>query len=132
MRAGELYDYFYLWHRQAEAGEESGRKARPVCLALVSARDPQRLFLFPITTQPPSADRAAFALHEIDCRRGQLRYPSWLILDEYNVTVAEQLTDFGAVEPRGELSPATLQTVLQQIRRLQAAARLRGVNRNKD
>jgi hypothetical protein len=132
VKAGEFYDYFYLWKRQAEAGEDAGRKARPVCLAVVSARDPERLFLFPVTTQPPGSDRTAFLITEIECRRAKLRYPSWLILDEYNTTTAAYVTDYESVEPRGSLSPTALKIVISMIRDVQAAARMRGVKRDKE
>jgi len=132
IKPGDIIDYYYLWHRQAEAGEESGRKARPVCLAVVSQRDPTRLFLFPVTTQPPFRDRAAFALSQLECKRVRLRHPSWLILDEYNIAATDYVTDFGDLEPRGSLTPATLRAVLGEIRALQAAGRLRGVRRDTD
>lgn len=131
--AGDIVDYHYLWHRQAVAGEEGGRKARPCCLAVVSRRDPRRLFLFPITSQEPDPPaRTAYAFTEFECRRAGLRHPAWLILDEYNVAAMDYVTDFDTLEPRGRLSRHSLQYVLQLIRRLQDTQRLRGVKRDTD
>ena len=130
--AGDIVDYSYLWHRQASAGEEAGRKTRPCCLAVVSRRDPERLFLFPVTSRPPGRDRVAHAFTEIECRRAGLRHPAWLILDEYNVAARDYVTDFGALRPRGHIGPTSLKIVLGIIRRLQSARGLRGVKRDMD
>ncbi len=35
-RDGEIYSYDFLWKREAERGEEAGRKTRPVCLQLLT------------------------------------------------------------------------------------------------
>ena len=81
-------------------------------LAVISKSRPETLFLFPITSQPPPADCPAFALSEIECRRTRLRFPSWLVLDEYNATKAQNAADFDHLDPIGSLSPMTLKTVL--------------------
>ena len=130
MKPGDIFDYSYLWHRQAGAGEESGRKTRPCCLAVVSRRDPAKLFLFPLTWQLPEAGRPAYAFTEFESKRSGLYHPAWIILDEYNVASAEYVTDFGDLRPRGSLPPATLRTVLDRLRALQASSALRGVKRD--
>lgn len=54
-KPGDLLRYYYLWARQADAGEESGRKARPVCIVVRIPTTPAALFLFPLTSQQPDA-----------------------------------------------------------------------------
>jgi len=34
LEAGDVVRFHYLWTRQAAKGEESGRKARPVCVVV--------------------------------------------------------------------------------------------------
>ncbi len=116
--AGEIYEFAYLWKRQAERGEESGRKDRPACLAVTSGRHPTHLFLFPITSQRPMAGREAVAISEIECRRGGLDYPAWLVLDELNYTTSDNLVDFASLAPRGAFSSAFLENVARRIKEL--------------
>jgi hypothetical protein len=110
-QAGEVLDYNYLWKREAEAGEESGRKARPVCVLLAIGRNPSRLYLYPITTQRPAADRTAVDIPDIERRRAGLDQPSWLILDEFNRTDTDALYDFESLTPRGAFSTAFTKTI---------------------
>ncbi len=81
---GQVLRFFYLWKRQARVGEESGRKARPVCVVVRTAAMPGVVFLFPITSQLPETDRLSLAISEMECRRAGLDFPCWIVLDEYN------------------------------------------------
>jgi hypothetical protein len=83
---GLVISYSYLWVRQHDAGEESGRKARPVCVALPVGAGSGDVALFPLTTQPPAADRVAIEVPETELRRLGLRSQKrcWIILDEGN------------------------------------------------
>lgn len=127
--AGEVYEFSYLWKRQAEQGEESGRKDRPVCLAVTSGQDPTALFLFPITSQKPLSDREAIASSETECRRANLEPPSWLVIDELNYTTTDNLVDFVGLSPLGAFSTAFLATIAQRIKALRARGRVAIVNR---
>ena len=118
--AGEVYEFSYLWKRQAEAGEESGRKDRPVCLAVTSGRDPTALFLFPITSRKPLSGQQAIAIAEIECRRANLDHPSWLVIDELNYATTENLVDFVGLSPQGAFSFAFLATIAERIKVLRA------------
>jgi hypothetical protein len=40
LERGQIVRFFYLWKRQADAGEESGRKARPVCIVVRTPDNP--------------------------------------------------------------------------------------------
>lgn len=90
LKAGDVIRYGYLrareaaklWAREAAKGGESGRKARPACIVVCSASQPSALFAFPLTSQEPGSDRTCMAVTEIECRRGGLDDPSFLILDE--------------------------------------------------
>lgn len=56
---GLVIRYRYLWQRQARAGEETGRKARPACVVIPIGAKGADVVLFPLTTQPPGPDRVA-------------------------------------------------------------------------
>ena len=63
------------------------------------------MFLFPLTSQKPDRSRAHCPISEIECRRGGLAYPSWLILDEYNQVQVDEACDL-VTTPIGAFSPA--------------------------
>lgn len=127
--AGEVYEFSYLWKRQAAEGEESGRKDRPVCLAVTSGQNPTVLFLFPITSRAPLPGQHAIAIAEIECRRANLDHPSWLVIDELNYTTTDNLVDFVGLSPLGNFSSAFLANVAQRIKALRARGRVAIVKR---
>lgn len=43
---GQVVRFHYLWARQANAGEESGRKARPVCFVVRTPGNPGAVYSF--------------------------------------------------------------------------------------
>ncbi len=93
-RNGQIIQYDYLWRREFERGEESGRKARPVCVTVVlpGRPDATRILVFPITSQPPTPPtphRIAMAIPETELRRAGLRGPAWIILDDCNTDLWE-------------------------------------------
>ncbi|OHV60214.1 hypothetical protein LCM4577_18670 [Mesorhizobium sp. LCM 4577] len=126
---GDLLRYYYLWARQADAGEESGRKARPVCIVVRTPTAPAALFLFPLTSQQPDATRTYIAISEIECRRGGLDFPSWLILDEYNRVRTDEAYDLVSTKPIGSFSPAFVRKIAGLIKEAANQRRLRGVVR---
>lgn len=83
---GDIILYSYLWAREFDQGEESGRKARPTCVMLIVAgRDGrQRPLLFPITSQPPRPGARFVEIPETEARRAKLYTPAWVIVDEFN------------------------------------------------
>jgi hypothetical protein len=129
LKAGDLVRYYYLWAREADAGEESGRKARPVCIVVRTPATPSALFLFPLTSQKPDRSRSHLAISEIECRRGGLHYPSWLILDEYNRVQADEAYDLVTTTPIGAFSPAFVRKIAGVIKETAAQRRLRGIVR---
>ena len=50
LEQGDVAEFYYLWHREAEKGEESGWKPRPVCIVIKTPGNPDVVFLFPFTT----------------------------------------------------------------------------------
>ena len=71
LRTGCVIRFPYLWARQAERGETEGRKSRPVAVGVRITRPKGEdvLVLFPITSQPPSSDRFAAEIPEMERRR---------------------------------------------------------------
>ena len=66
---GDVAEFHYLWHREAEKGEESGRKPRPVCIVIKTTGNPDVVFLFPFTSKQPLPGQLALSVPEIECRR---------------------------------------------------------------
>lgn len=129
LKPGDLLQYYYLWARQADLGEESGRKARPVCIVVRTPTTPASLFLFPLTSQGPDQSRTHIAISEIECRRGGLDFPSWLILDEYNRVRMDEAYDLVTTKPIGSFSPAFVRKVAGIIKQVAEQRRPRGTVR---
>ena len=70
--AGDVVHFHYLWKRQADAGEESGRKARPVCVVVRTPDVPGAVFLFAITSQAPHEDRLSLPISRSTAPRNLL------------------------------------------------------------
>lgn len=79
-------------------------------------------------TESGSVDRP-HAVSEIECRRGGLRFPSWLILDEYNLLRLDEAYDLASTTPIGTFSPAFVRKVATLIKQAAAQRRLRVVIR---
>jgi hypothetical protein len=119
---GLVISYNYLWAREHDRGEESGRKARPACVQIiVERRDSGTVVaLFPITRQPPQPGRAALEIPEIEARRIGLTVPSWIIIDEWNLDDLAKSPHIADSHPIGVFSVAFMKRV-----RGAAAARIR-------
>ncbi|WP_192843352.1 hypothetical protein [Aureimonas ureilytica] len=110
---GLVIRYSFLWPREHDRGERDGRKARPACLVVPLNVAPRAVVLFPITTQPPGADRIAIEVPETERRR--LRLPGlercWVMLDEANADImpgslyVEPLSYDPVVTSYGRFSP---------------------------
>jgi len=85
--------------------------------------------LFPLTSQKPDLSRANIAISEIECRRGGLDFPSWLILDEYNRVQVDEAYDLVTTKPIGSFSPAFVRKIAVLIKEAVAQRRVRGVVR---
>lgn len=121
-RNGEVFRYSYLWRRESERGEDAGRKIRPVCLSVLLGDDAgkTRVALFPITSQPPSKERAFLQIPETELKRLGLREPAWVILDECNLDIWEASFHIADRRPLGRISYALFERIravaLEQLR----------------
>ena len=129
LEAGAVYSYSFLWPREADASEESGRKSRPACLLIRPSIAPDILYMFAITSRPPGTDRIAEMLPAAECIRCGLREPAWIVLDEYNISLASATHDFASLQPIGRLSAKFVKSLAQTAMLLAKAGRTRGVLR---
>lgn len=126
---GDVAEFYYLWHREELAGEESGRKPRPVCIVVKTPGNPEVVFLFPFTSKSPLAGQVALEVPEIECRRVGLATPCWIILDEFNRVEMDKDYDFASTEPIGSVSAAFLREIAATIRQAVRSATIKAVNR---
>lgn len=129
LEQGDVAEFHYLWHREAESGEESGRKPRPVCIVVKTPANPDVVFLFPFTSKSPLSDQLALAVPEIECRRIGLAAPCWIILDEYNRVEMDKDYDFVSTQAIGSVSTAFLREIAATIRKAARAAPIKVVKR---
>lgn len=103
---GQVILYSYLWAREHERGEESGRKARPTCVMLIVAGKDgrQRPLLFPITSRPPGPSTRFVEIPETEARRAKLYTPAWVIVDEFNTDNLKTSWAVEDAEPLGQFS----------------------------
>jgi hypothetical protein len=83
---GEVIPYWYLWWREHERGEDSGRKLRP-CVVIAAAVEDAAVLLavLPVTHVEPDQDRAAIEVPlKIKNHLGLDRQRSWVMCDEQN------------------------------------------------
>ena len=113
LERGAAYSYNYLWAREADSAEESGRKNRAACFLVRPSCQPDLMYLFAITSQEPAKHRVAEKLPSAECQRCGLREPAWLMLDEYNIAIDSELHDFTSLNPLGNFSPNYLKHILK-------------------
>ena len=133
LRTACVIRFPYLWVRDAERGETEGRKARPVAVGVRLSRPKgdDVLILFPITSQPPSPDRFAVEIPEMEKRRGGLdaTIRLWIILDEYNQDVVGKSFYLEPEPPLGRFSKAFFLPLMKEF--IASRTRARGVNRRR-
>ena len=119
---GLVISYNYLWAREYDRSEETGRKARPVCVQIIVARGASGtvVALFPITSQPLQPVRTAIEIPQTEARRIGLSITSWIVVDEWNLDDLAKSPHIADSHPIGALSPAFMKRV-----RGEAAARIR-------
>lgn len=118
IRTGCVVSYPYLWAREAAAGEQSGRKNRPVAVAVRLPRpDGDVLVLLAITSQPPVGTRTAVEIPPIEKRRAGLDADKrlWIVTDEYNEDVIGRSLYLEAREPIGQFGKAFLMPILRAL-----------------
>ena len=134
---GLVIPYAYLWRREHEAGEESGRKTRPCLVVIVMRREgapTPRVAVAPITTGSPSVARAAVSIPaRVKVHLGLDARPSWVLCDEYNAFdwpgVDRGLTPMG--DPAFGFVPDVLtERVREEMRQARARGALKPTSRS--
>jgi len=130
---GLVISYNYLWAREHDRREESGRKARPACVQIIVARGKGGtvVALFPITSQPPRSDHTAIEIPEMEARRVGLTSPSWIIVDEWNLDDLAKSPHIADSRPMGLLSAAFMKRVRGAAANRIRAGRYRSVPRRR-
>ena len=132
-RTGCVIRFPFLWVREAARGETEGRKPRPVAVGVRIARPKGEdvLVLFPITSQPPSPDRFAAEIPEMEKRRAGLdaTLRLWIILDEYNQDTIGRSFYLEPEPPLGRFSKAFFLPLMKEF--IARRASTRGVNRRR-
>jgi hypothetical protein len=133
LRTGCVIRFPYLWVREAERGETEGRKPRPVAVGVRIARPKGEdlLVLFPITSQPPSSDRFAVEIPEMEKRRAGLdaSLRLWIILDEYNQDAIGSRSTLSRTRSSAIFSKAFFLPLMKEF--IARRASTRGVNRQR-
>jgi hypothetical protein len=84
---GLVIRYSYVWRREADKGEESGRKQRPCAVILTVQRENGETIAYvaPLTHSAPKEQWEAIALSGAVRRRlGLDDLPSWVVTTEFN------------------------------------------------
>jgi len=120
-RPGMVINYAYLWRREADRGQEEGRKYRPS--AIVVASKAGRVLVVPITHSPPPAGSTAIELPKQI--KDQLKLDderSWLITNEANIFTwpGYDMAPINQTQPKrvsyGILPPKFTRLLLERVR----------------
>ena len=116
---GVVIRYPYLWRREADKGEDAGRKDRPVCLVIaVPMNSLTWVYLLPISSQPPASGQTAIEIPELELRRIGLKTfkRGWISVSEHNRDIAELSYYLDpALEPLGSFSEAFLLKIQRAV-----------------
>jgi hypothetical protein len=136
---GLVLRYSYVWRREADKGEEAGRKQRPCAIILsVQRQDGETIvYVAPVTHSPPQADWAGIQLPAAVKRRlGLDDAPSWVVTTEFNAfrwPGADLAVVTSDVEQReyfyGALPEAITTRLLELFRQNTRLGRVRAVKR---
>jgi hypothetical protein len=128
---GHVILYSYLWAREHDRGEESGRKARPTCVMLVVAGKDgrQKTLLFPITSQPPQSGAHFVEIPDTEARRAKLYTPAWVIVDEFNTDDLATSWAIEDVEPLGRFTRKFMSRIAAEVAAAIRAHAVRSVPR---
>ena len=82
-KEGLVINYSYLWHREAQAGAEEGRKDRPCAVVLAGKNN--RVIVAPIThSQPVAGTRSIEIPPQIKKSLGLDHGRSWIVTNDVN------------------------------------------------
>ncbi|RFC64758.1 hypothetical protein [Mesorhizobium denitrificans] len=124
---GDVILYSYLWAREHDKGEESGRKVRPTCVMMIVAgkNGKSKPLLFPVTSQPPRVGARTIEIPETEARRAGLYVPAWIIVDEFNTDDLATSWAIDDAKPLGRFSRKFMSRIAAEV----AAAIRAGVAR---
>jgi hypothetical protein len=136
---GLVIRYSYLWRREANQGETSGRKLRPcaIILATVQHDDETIVYVAPLTHSPPAEPWSGIVVPTAVKRRLQLdEEPTWVVTTEFNAFRWPGV-DIAALPPSadakefvyGELPERTVTQLLDAFRENVRQGRVRVVKR---
>jgi hypothetical protein len=127
-KTGDVVLYSYLWAREHERGEESGRKARPACVMVLfkDAIGGETTLLFPVTSQRPAPQAEAIEIPETEARRARLYSPAWIIVSEFNTDDLDKSFALEDREPFGTFSGKFMSIIAARA----AAAIRKGLSRS--
>jgi hypothetical protein len=132
-KIGDIWRYPYLWKREADAGEEGGRKPRPTALAAVVpvTEKSTLLYLLPITGTEPIKGQDALEIPATEIRRAGLSEHKrlWIIFNEYNRDELEASFYFEPNAGAGSFSKAFLKVMSVRFARAIREQRASIVNR---
>lgn len=131
-KPGDVVPYTYLWWREHEAGEESGRKVRP-CVVVVAVRseggEALRVAVAAVSHVAPD-DRAAVEMPlAVKRSLGLDSQRSWVICDEINHFQWPGF-DFGRTPSGARAFGRIPDALLQKVKKLLADTRTKTVNRD--
>ena len=136
---GLVIRYSYLWAREAEAGEESGRKIRPCAVLVAIALHPGKLtaYVAPITHSRPSTPSDGVEVPAaVRQHLGLDAAPSWIVTTEFNAfqwpgpdLAAVDRTDGETNYVLGHLPKRLTEAVILQFRANTASRRMRVTKR---
>lgn len=129
-KAGDIWNYPYLWARENLRGETEGRKPRPCLLAFLLhlSEGQETALLLAITSQPPHPGQPAIEVPAIEKRRAGLDHDItlWIILDERNEDIPQQSFYFEPDGRSGAFSASfTRQVQLAKINAIKARKSLK-------
>lgn len=127
-----------MWHREAQAGAEEGRKERPVVVvvAIEKREHGTQILVVPVTTRPPREGDAAVEMPaRVRQHLGLGEDRCWIVADEYNL-FAWPGPDIRPIRARGDISPRygsipakLLEQVRMKIAQAASAGRLKATKR---
>lgn len=133
-QVGQVFDYHYLWEREARKGKEEGRKKRPSCMTIIimNAKGQHILFIAAITSKSPTGDTVALEIPETEAFRAKLStdIPLWVVVSELNADILEQSYVLEDRTARGQFTASFTKTVARKIQEIRKAGKLKISNRN--
>lgn len=126
--AGQVFEYHYLWNREAKQGKTEGRKKRPTCMTIVFVNEKGQhvLFIAAITTKSPMEDTIAIEIPETEAHRAKLStdVPLWVVVNELNADILEQSYALEDRTARGQFGASFTKTVARKVQECREAGKL--------